>query len=173
MSIRLSRVLVVVGVLAVAGCGGGHAPSNEFGKEDAEAVRKLVADFTAAYNAKDIEKIASLYSGNAVLMPPNRSTLRGVDLLKSYYESRLNEEGATGLEFDDLTLDGQGTLAYVFSTYQLMLRPDGGTEERYRGKCLWIARKLANQWLFELQMMSSDLPPAAPPASAEGEKEKK
>jgi len=170
MFMRLSRALVVVGVVAVAGCGGGHAPSNEFGKEDADAVRRLVADFTAAYNAKDVAKLASLYSGNAVLMPPNRSTLRGVDLLKSYFEARLNEEGATGLEFDDLTLDGQGTLAYVFSTYQLSLRPEGGAEERYRGKSLWIARKLANQWLFEVQMMSSDLPPALPPAPAEPEK---
>jgi len=166
MLIRLSRVLVVIGAVVLAACGGGPAPVHDFGKEDADAVRKLVADFTAAYNAKDIQRLGSLYSGNAVLMPPNRSTLRGVDLLKSYFEARLNEDGATGLVFDDLTLDGQGTLAYVFCTYAVTLQPAGGTEERYRGKNLWIARKLANQWLFDVQMMSSDVPPAEPPAPA-------
>lgn len=172
MLMRLSRVFVVIGTLVLASCGGGSAPVQDFGKEDADAVRKLVADFTTAYNAKDVQKLGSLYSGNAVLMPPNRSTLRGVDLLKSYFEARVNEDGATGLVFDDLALDGQGTLAYVFSTYAVTLQPAGGTEERYRGKSIWIARKLANQWLFEVQMMSSDLPPAAPPAPA-GDPEKK
>ncbi len=164
MLIRFSRVLVVVGALGLAACGGGHATSQEFGKPDADAVRQLVTDFTAAYNAKDVQKLGSLYSGNAVLMPPNRSTLRGVDLLKSYFEARLNEDAASGLVFDQLNLDGQGTLAYVFGTYQVTLSPAGAAEERYRGKNLWIARKFANQWLFEVQMMSSDLPPVAPPA---------
>jgi uncharacterized protein (TIGR02246 family) len=172
MVMRFSRVFLVLGAVALVGCGGGQAPAQEFNKEDAAAIRQLVANFTDAYNAKDVQKIGSLYSGNAVLMPPNRSTLRGVDLLKSYYEARLNEEGAAGLVFDDLNLDGQGTLAYIFGTYQVTLHPAGGAEERYRGKCLWVARKLAGQWLFDLQMMSSDLPPAAPPAPA-AEPEKK
>lgn len=163
---RFSRALVVVAAVGLAACGGGQAPSQEFSKEDAAAIRQLVASFTDAYNAKDVQKIGSLYSGNAVLMPPNRSTLRGVELLKSYYEARLNEEGASGLVFDDLSLDGHGPLAYIFGTYQVTLNPAGGAEERYRGKCLWVARKLANQWLFDVQMMSSDLPPAAPPAPA-------
>lgn len=166
MLMRFSRVLVVIGAVGMAACGGGQAQVADFGKEDADAIRQLVANFTAAYNAKDVQKLGSLYSGNAVLMPPNRSTLRGVDLLKSYYEARLNEDGASDLVFDELSMDGQGTLAYVFGTYQLNLHPAGGAEERYRGKNLWIARKLANQWLFDVQMMSSDLPPAAPPAPA-------
>jgi ketosteroid isomerase-like protein len=103
-------------------------------------------------------------------MPPNRSTLRGVDMVRTHFESRLNEEGATDLAFGDLTLDGQGTLAYVFSTYDLKLKPSEGVEERYRGKNLWIARKLGGQWRFEVQMMSSDLPPAAPPAAPADDK---
>ncbi|MBP1636375.1 MAG: Ketosteroid isomerase-like protein [Acidobacteria bacterium] len=171
MLMRFLRVLVVIGAVAAAGCGGAQAPALDFGKEDAAQIRQLVADFTAAYNARDVQKLSSLYSGNAILMPPNRTTLRGQEMVKSYFESRVNEEGATDLSFGELSLDGQGTLAYVFATYDLKLRPASGPEERYRGKNLWIARKLGGQWRFELEMMSSDLPPAAPPApAAEGEK---
>jgi uncharacterized protein (TIGR02246 family) len=171
MFVTFARALVVAAAVGLAACGGGGGTTvQEFGKEDAGAVRRLVADFTAAYNAKDLDKLAALYSGNAVLMPPNRSTLRGVDMVRTHFESRLNEEGATDLAFGDLTLDGQGTLAYVFSTYDLKLKPSEGVEERYRGKNLWIARKLGGQWRFEVQMMSSDLPPAAPPAAPADDK---
>jgi len=164
--------MVAVVAAALAGCGGGPAPSQEFGKEDAAQIRQLVSDFVAAYNAKDVDKLATLFSGNAVMMPPNRSTLRGVELVKGYFEGRLKEEGATDLVLDELTLDGHGPLAHVFTTYQLNLKPGAGGEERYRGKVLWIVRKLGGQWRFDLQMMSSDIPPPAPPAAPPAEKKK-
>ena len=40
----------------LTGCGG-SAPKDEFGRADAEQISKMVQDFTAAYNAKDVEKI--------------------------------------------------------------------------------------------------------------------
>ena len=162
----------VVMAVALVGCGGGPAPSQEFGKEDATQIRQLVSDLVAAYNAKEIDKLAGLFSGNAIIMPPNRSTLRGQELVKGYFQGRLNDEGATDLVLDQLTLDGQGTLAYVLTTYQLNLKPAGGTEERFRGKVVWIVRKLGGQWRFEVQMMSGDIPPAAPPAVPAEQKKK-
>ncbi|HSK10185.1 MAG TPA: hypothetical protein VK911_11475, partial [Vicinamibacterales bacterium] len=95
------RLAVAVTVVAAAGLGacGGSSPSHEFGKADTEQIRQMVADFVAAYNAKDVEKIASLYAGEAVILPPNRSTLRGVELVRSYFEGRVNDDGATNLSF--------------------------------------------------------------------------
>jgi len=168
----LRSVTVALALVALVGCGGGAAPAQEFGKEDATQIRKLVSDFVAFYNAQDVEKLSALFSGNAVIMPPNRSTLRGVELVKGYFEGRLKEEGATDLALDELTLDGQGTLAYVLTTYQLNLRPAGGVAERYRGKVVWIVRKLGGQWRFEVQMMSGDIPPAPPAAPPQPEKKK-
>jgi ketosteroid isomerase-like protein len=172
MRVVLSSILVLAVAVGLAACGG-QAPAAEFSKEDAAQIRQLLTDFVAAYNAKDVEKIGTLFSATGTIMPPNRSTLRGVEMVKTYFEGRLNEEGATDLVFDDaMTVDGHGPLAYVANTYQLVLKPAGGAEERYRGKAISIFRKLANQWRFELQMMSSDLPPAALRAPA-AETEKK
>jgi len=166
-------LMVAVVAAGLVGCGGGSAPSQEFGKEDGTQIRQLVSNFVAAYNAKDVDKLATLFSGNAVIMPPNRSTLRGVEMVKGYFEGRLKEEGATDLVVDELTLDGQGSLAYVFTTYQLNLRPASGAEERYRGKVIWIVKKLGGQWRFDVQMMSGDIPPAAPPAPPPAPEKKK
>ena len=163
-------LIVAVALVGLVGCGGGPAVTQEFGKEDATQIRKVVSDFVDAFNAGDVDKIAAFFSGNAVIMPPNRSTMRGVELVRSYFEARLKEEGAKDLALDELTLDGQGTLAYVLTTYRLNLHPEGGTDERFRGKVVWIFRKLGGQWRFEVQMMSSDIPPPTPPALPAAEK---
>ena len=155
---------VVLGMaLSLVGCGGG-APKDEFGRADAEQISTMVRDFTAAYNAKDVEKIGTYFSGNASLMPANRSTLNGVEAVKGFYKERVGLEGATNLAIEMLSVQGQGTLAYFAGTFSLDLKPEGGPERRDRGKVIWILRKLGGQWKFEYQIMSSDLPPAVPPA---------
>jgi ketosteroid isomerase-like protein len=157
-------VCAVLGMtLSLIGCGG-SAPKDEFGRADAEQISKMVQEFAAAYNAKDVEKIGTYFAGNASLMPANRSTLTGVDAVKGFYQERVGIEGATNLAIQMLSVQGQGTLAYFAGTFSLDLKPEGGPERHDRGKVIWILRKLGGQWRFEYQIMSSDLPPAVPPA---------
>jgi ketosteroid isomerase-like protein len=157
-------VCAVLGMaLSLIGCGG-SAPKDEFGRADAEQISKMVQEFAAAYNAKDVEKIGSYFAGNASLMPANRSTLTGVDAVKGFYQERVGIEGATNLAIQMLSVQGQGTLAYFAGTFSLDLKPEGGPERHDRGKVIWILRKLGGQWRFEYQIMSSDLPPVVPPA---------
>lgn len=162
---RLSGWLfVVVVALSVASCGG-PAPTQEFGKQDGDQIRQMIRDFTAAYNAKDVERIGTYFTPNASLMPPNRATLRGMDSVKGFYQIRVTDEGATDLAIEPQAIEGHGTLGYVVGTYSLKLKPaDGSPERSDRGKVMWIVRKLAGQWRFEWQIMASDLPPVVPPA---------
>jgi uncharacterized protein (TIGR02246 family) len=160
---RLTCVCVLAVALSLAACTG-SAPSQGFGKPDVDQIRQMVQDFTAAYNAKDIAKIGTFFANGAALMPPNRSTQRGVDAVKSWYQVRVNEEGATDLVIETQSVDGHGLLAYVVGTYSLNLQPPDGTlARRDRGRVVWIMRKLGGQWRFEWQIMASDLPPIIPP----------
>lgn len=164
---------VVLGLgLSLVSCGG-SAPKEEFGRADAEQITKLVRDLVAGYNAKDVEKIGTLFSGNASLMPANRSTLNGVEAIKGFYKERVTTEGATNLAIEMLSVQGQGTLAYFAGTFSLDLKPENGPQRHDRGKVIWILRKLAGQWKFEYQMMSSDLPPPPPPEPEPDPKAKK
>jgi ketosteroid isomerase-like protein len=153
-------LLALVTTAGLAACSG-PGPSQEFGRADVDQIKQMLRDFVAAYNAKDVSKIGTFFSSNAALMPPNRSTLRGVDLVKGYYQGRVTEEGATDLAVEPIAVQGQGSLGYVAGTYSLNLRPPGKPEGHDRGKVIWIVRKLGGQWRFEWQIMSSDLPPVA------------
>jgi len=156
-------VCVVLGVaLGLIGCGG-PAPTAQFERADAEQISKMIQEFVAAYNVKDVEKVGTFFSGNASLMPANRSTLNGVESIKGFYNERFSVDGATDLNIETLSVQGHGPLAYFAGTFSLNLRPpDGSAEGRDRGKVIWILRKLGGQWRFEYQIMSSDLPPVVP-----------
>lgn len=172
MRARFLGVLAVAAAIGLAACSGSQP--KEFGKADQDAIRSLVQDFVAAYNAKDLDKVAKFFSGNAVLMPPNRSTLRGVDLVKTYYDERFRA-GATNLQLEPQDLSGHGPLGYVTANYSFdIVPPGGGAPTHDRGKVLWIVHDLGGQWRFEYQIMSSDLPPVAPapPAPTPAEKKK-
>jgi ketosteroid isomerase-like protein len=153
--------VALAAALVVAACGG-PAPTEEFGRADAEQISKMVQEFVGAYNAKDVEKIGTYFSGNASLMPANRSTLNGVEAIKGFYKERVTTEGATDLAVAMQSVQGHGPLAYFAGTFSLNLKPAGGTERHDRGKVIWILRKLGSQWKFEYQIMSSDLPPVTP-----------
>jgi ketosteroid isomerase-like protein len=159
----LALCVALGAALSLIACGG-SAPTEQFGRSDAEQISKMVQDFVVAYNAKDVEKIGTYFTGNASLMPANRSTLNGVEAVKGFYKERVTTEGATNLAIQMLSVQGHGPLAYFAGTFSLDLKPADGTERHDRGKVIWILRKLGGQWRFEYQMMSSDLPPAVPPA---------
>ncbi len=161
----------LVAVLAVASCSG--PPVREFGREDAAQLREFIQEFVTTYNAGDAAKMQSLYSGAAILMPPNASKVRGSEPIQGYYEARFKFDGATNLEMEVTDVSGQWPLAYVISSVSVNLKPQGQPERRDRGKMLFILRNLANTWKIEVSMWSSDLEPVVPQPPAEAEKPKK
>jgi ketosteroid isomerase-like protein len=172
MRSRSLAFMAVVLALGVASC---SAPQvKEFGREDADQIRKFVQDFCVAYNAKDAAKMMTFYSGAAILMPPNASTVRGQESIQGYYLNRFNVDGATDLAIEPRDISGQGPLAYMSGAFSLKLRPEGKPEGHDRGKILFILRNLAKTWKIEISMWSSDLPPAVPapakPAEAPAKK---
>lgn len=161
---QMVRLLALAITVSLSACAGSTS-SQEFGKADVDQIKQMVQEFVAAYNAKDVAKIGTYFSANAALMPANRSTLRGVESVKGYYEFRVKDEGAKDLAIEPLAVEGHGPIGYVAGTFTLTFQPPDGSPARHdRGKVVWIVHKYAGQWKFEWQIMSSDLPPEVPPA---------
>jgi ketosteroid isomerase-like protein len=147
------RNAVTVAALAlmvvVSACAG--KTEQQFTRADADAIRKNTAEFIAAFNAKQVDKVVEFYGENSVLMPPNKPMLRGRDILKSYYGEQMSR-GALSMEIDEI--QGHGPLAYEFGTYAMAFS-DGN---RDRGKYLRVLRLMNGAWRTEKTIWSSDLP---------------
>jgi ketosteroid isomerase-like protein len=130
-------IAALVLTLGVSACGG--PKQQEFTRADAEAIKKNIAEFTAAFNNKELDKVIEFYVDNSVLMPPNKPLLRGRDALKSYYSAEVARGGQ--LTMDAVEVQGHGPLAYVD-----------------RGKYLRVLRLMNHSWRLEKTIWSSDLP---------------
>lgn len=144
--------------VAVSACATG-ASQQEFTRADADAIRQNAAALSAAFNAKEVEKLVTMYADNSVFMPPNAPLMRGREPLQSFYTSMI-ERGAANLELKPEEVTGHGPLAYESGTYSVTY--DKGARDR--GKYVRILRNTAGTWRTEKTIWSSDFPPVPPSA---------
>lgn len=143
--------------ITVSACAGNQ--DQEFTRADAEAIRKNTADFIAAFNAKQVDKLVEFYGENSALMPPNKPLLRGREVLKAFYGDQVTR-GELTMDVDEV--NGHGPIAFETGTYAMTLA-DGS---RDRGKYMRVLRNQAGNWRTEKVIWSSDLP-KAPASSAD------
>jgi ketosteroid isomerase-like protein len=151
----LAAAATCVFVLALAGGGCSQAGPPEFGKTDVDDIKKMLQEYAAAYNAKDALKVSQMFTGAAVVMPPNTMTVRGQENVRDYYVRRFNQ-GASNLALEVVDVGGHGPLAFVSGDYRLNLAPPGAAVRRDRGKFLFILRHFRDRWMLEHVMFSSD-----------------
>jgi uncharacterized protein (TIGR02246 family) len=158
MRITLTSACLVA-VLSAA-CSNRSGPT--FDTADQEKIKGVIQQLTTAFNAKDAKKAASLYTPEAVVMPPNKTLMRGRNFVEQYYIARF-AEGATNLELQPSEIKGAGSLGFALGDYRLLLSPQSGPQRRDRGKFLWIFREQNNTWMIDDIMFSSDFtePPPA------------
>lgn len=149
------RTAATVALLALTLGAGACAGQKEegFTKIDQDAIRKVATDLAEAFNAKDIDRILTLYADDSVFMPPNAPLLRGREPLKSFYSEML-ARGATDLKLEPKDVAGHGPIGYQSGAYTMTIGAG-----RDRGKYLFILKNLAGNWRFEYTTWSSDLPP--------------
>src|SRR4029453_15397619 len=102
----LTATLLVVSVCLSANACGGKQEA-EFGIPDQQAMRTATSTLETAFNAKDVEKILTLYTENSVFMPPNKPLLRGRGSLKSFYDG-LMSAGSKDLNLTPTHVAGHG-----------------------------------------------------------------
>src|SRR6185369_10971303 len=127
--------------LSASACGGKQ--ESEFGMPDQQAIRATTSALETSFNAKDVNKILTLYTENSVFMPPNKPLLRGRDSLKGFYEGLLNG-GSKDLKLTPADVAGHGPLAYESGSYSMM---NGDVHDR--GKYLFIVRNMNGAWKIE------------------------
>jgi ketosteroid isomerase-like protein len=149
----LTATLLTVSVcMSASACEGKKEP--EFGLSDQQAMRAATTTLETSFNAKDIEKILTLYTDNSVFMPPNKPLLRGRESLKQFYDGLL-KSGSKDLKLTPTDVAGHGPLAYESGSYSMM-----NGEVHDRGKYLFIFRNMSGTWKIEYTSWSSDLPPS-------------
>jgi len=125
---------------------------------DIEAIKNLTDEYDAAVNSGDLDSWVSLFTDDAVRMPPNSPALVGKDAIRSVMQS----------SFEKYTFDIKetaeevivcGDWAFVRGTYTYTITPKAGGEPGPRHIGKWVAfhkRQLDGSWKIYRNIWNSD-----------------
>ena len=133
-----------------------EVPSTE---ADVAAIKAEVEKFDVAWNSQDVEALLSLYSEDAVRMPPNEAEEVGKEAIRESFQRFFDEMISEG---NSVTVDVRvaGDLAYARGTWLGTDTPKAGGESvQEDSKWLEVLQRQADgSWQIICEMGSSNKP---------------
>lgn len=125
-------------------------------EDDAAAIRQGSADFVRHAVAGDWEALASIYTEEAVVMPPNQELVIGRSAIRNLFSVL----AVSDFQLKPIEIDGRADLAFSRGTYSWTVRVGEGEPARDHGKWLTIWRKQPDgTWLLSQDIWNSDQAP--------------
>jgi uncharacterized protein (TIGR02246 family) len=122
--------------------------------EDQDAITESSTKWVQTYNQNDWETLASLFTPDATMMPPNSPVVRGRDAIAAW---ETETESGFRIAFDIQEISGLGSLAYVRGRSCVFIPYGDGNFGVDVGKFLEIRKKQADgTWLIASDIFNSD-----------------
>ena len=164
LSLANVRFLLVLCLLSLLPACGAPLSSGTGGSDEA-ALRKLDDEWSKAAGSRDVDKVVSYYTDDAVVMSPNIPTLTNREGIRNLWQSLLSSPSFSGgWQATKVEVARSGDLAYISGNYEFRETDDNGKPLTDKGKYLEIWKKQSNgNWKCVADMFNSDLPAVAPP----------
>jgi uncharacterized protein (TIGR02246 family) len=163
ISTRIGVLLVVLLLSISAACQRGTTLADTRSADEA-TLKNLDAEWSKAAGAKDVEKTASYYADDALVLPPNMPAIQGKASARSMWQGMFTVPGfGGGWKVTKVEVARSGDLAYVTGSYELSESDPGGKPSTDKGKYLEVWKKQADgNWKCIVDMFNSDLPSLEP-----------
>jgi len=130
-------------------------------RAEAEAIKKIEDQWTAAILAKDIDKIMSIFAPEAVVMNANAPAFIGIQPVRKSLESWFSDttifHDTFASAIDTIEVSSAGDLAYVRGNSRLNISTIRGVVEE-TDKWITIYKKINGEWKAIVDIWNSDMP---------------
>jgi uncharacterized protein (TIGR02246 family) len=104
-------------------------------------------DFAAALNAKDAKLAASLYTEDAVLIPPGEDMVRGRENIEAYWKAAIEDGGVRDVSVETIDAQSSGALGYEIGTFELTSNGPNGDAVKDTGRYIeLLSRGSDGKW---------------------------
>jgi uncharacterized protein (TIGR02246 family) len=117
-------------------------------------IRAVARTMSAAAAGGDVDAIASLYSLNALLLPPNGAVVSGRDAIRAVFAGN-QAAGSNSLTFDQLRVAGDERRATVIWTWTLAITPEGKPAVATSGRSMLYLERGESGWQILLDMFQT------------------
>ncbi|HYK20885.1 MAG TPA: DUF4440 domain-containing protein [Pyrinomonadaceae bacterium] len=131
---------------------------------DEAALKKLDDEWSKTTGSRNVEKMISYYSDDAVVMMPNIPTLTGKESIRAFWNSMLESPSFSGgWTATNIEVARSGDLAYITGNYEFKENDGGERSMMDKGKYFAAWKKQSDgSWKCVADAFSSDLPVAVP-----------
>jgi ketosteroid isomerase-like protein len=125
-----------------------------------QLLRDLDAKWAKAAAAKDVEQTIAYYSDDAIVFPPNATSVATKEAIRNVWKDMLADPGLViTWKPAKVQVDKSGEMGWVSGTYELTMSDPSGSPISDRGKYLEIWEKQGDgNWKCRADMWNSDLP---------------
>ena len=149
----------VLAAAAAAGVAGQSQPQPSPASRNIDTAIKAVADqYVKATLAGDAKAIASLYTEDAVEMPPNEPLIKGRAAIQQHYEKLFKMGKISRFTLTHLETQSSGSIGYDVGTYNQSMMPEGGSERAETGKYTVVLTRSGGEWKVAYAIYNSDSP---------------
>lgn len=121
--------------------------------------------FIDAFNAHDAKTLASVYTSDGILLPPNYEKLEGTEAIEGFWES-IFEMGVDHASLETVYAEGHGDSAYEEGKF-LLYSADNDVLDQ--GKYILIWKKVDGTWKIHIDIWNSSMPLPEPTVPEESE----
>jgi len=148
-SIKVSILAISLGIFSVG------IVFAVISNSDEVKIRELISDYQIALNNEEIEKISTLYSEQAIFMPPEIPAIIGVEEIVLTYEYLFSQFDFE-LEFDIKEVVISENFAYVLSNSEGTITLESNeTDETSKNQEIFILIKEGDDWKISRYMFNS------------------
>ena len=132
-------------------------------RDDERAIRKLTADWLAAVRAKDIPRLSSMVTDDAVFLPPGFPPIRGKQAVETMYQNFFPQFSSVAQDVAIEEIEVLGDWAFSWGTEKFALVPQaGGSTIEMQGKGMSILKRQPDgSWKFARGINNTLPKPAA------------
>lgn len=123
-----------------------------------EAIAKANMKFSEKVRSGDAEGLASLYTEDTLLLPPNSARVVGRKGTKEFWGSAFRDMGIKDASLKTEELVGSGDTYTEIGNYTLMLRPTEQEAVEDKGKYVVIWKQTDDGWKLHRDIWNSDHP---------------
>ena len=119
-----------------------------------DAFLPICQQFEKSFNQGDAEALASLYTEDAKILPPNMDIVEGRSTIQSYWQGAL-DMGIKSFKGELIDLDASGNLGYFVGKYTLY---DNDNQEVDQGKWISVLKNNDGKWKVHRDIFNTSLP---------------
>ena len=154
---KTARICAIVAAVALCGIGASAAdPASEVA-----AIHAVDQVWVKAYNAGDVDTVASCYDEHAVLLPPGAPAAQGRAAIRAFLANGMAALAKDGLSFSLGAKPAggvSGNMGWASGSYTVK---DKSGRVVDTGKYLSVSRKKDGKWLYVRDTWNSDGSPAS------------